>query len=224
MELYTEIKKSQVFEGLDESSIVKLLMHTHYQVKIYYKDNIIAHKNDELKWFMLVLKGSVRGEMNNVDGKILKIEDINEGRAIALAFLFGENNQIPVNVVANCYTEILKIDKFDFLKMLQNNLLILENLLTLISNRSNFLANKVEFLTLKTIKGKYAYYLLQNINPQTNTIHLNINQEQLAELFGVTRPSLGRAISELVSENVIVVSGKTVTATNLEALINYSKQ
>lgn len=224
MEIYNKLIKSHIFSGLDESAIVRLLMHTHYQIKKYSKDDVVAHKSDELKWFMLVLTGSVRGEMSNNDGKILKIEDIDEGKVIALAFLFGDNNQLPVNVVANCSTEILRIEKLDFLKILQNNLSILENILTLISNRSNFLAKKLEFLTLKTIKGKYAHYLLQNLSQKSNIIKLNINQEELSELFGVTRPSLSRAINDLVSENVIKISGKAVIVTNPDVLISYSKQ
>ncbi len=224
MKLSEILIQSQIFSGLDESSIVNLLMHTHYQMKTYEKDEIVLHRNQDLNWCMLVISGSVRGEMNNIDGKILKIEDINPGRVIALAFLFGTNTKIPVSVVANCKTEILRINKVDFLRVMQNNTKILTNTLQLISDRSKFLANKLHFLSMKTIKGKYASFLLEQMDKDSLAINIQYTQEDLSEVFGITRPSLSRAIGELVSEKIITIKGKTITINDMQSLKNYANQ
>ena len=47
MELSRVLLKSKIFTGFDEPSVVKFLMHTHYQIKTYEKGINILYKNDE---------------------------------------------------------------------------------------------------------------------------------------------------------------------------------
>lgn len=60
---------------------------------------------------MILLKGSVRGEMIDYSGRLIKVEDIIAPRAIAPLFLFGADNRYPVEVTANEATEVSKFRK-----------------------------------------------------------------------------------------------------------------
>ena len=64
----------------------------------------------------------------------------------------------------------------------------------------------------QSIKGKIALYLLEQVKiMDSDTILLGKSQAQLSELFGVTRPSLGRAIRELDQEGLIEAKAKQIT-------------
>lgn len=65
---------------------------------------------------MILLKGSVRGEMIDYSGRLIKVEDIIAPRAIAPLFLFGADNRYPVEVTANEATEVFEIPKESVLK------------------------------------------------------------------------------------------------------------
>ncbi len=116
---------------------------------------MIAQSDDEITSQMVVLKGSVKGEMVDFTGKTIKIEDIASPRPLAPAFLFGNRNVFPVNIVANEEVDLLVIPKSSFIQLLQMNENILENFLSIISNRAQFLSNKIKFLSFQTIKGKF---------------------------------------------------------------------
>jgi CRP-like cAMP-binding protein len=171
---------------------------------------MISQSGEPVNSFMMVIVGVVKGEMVDFSGRIIKIEDIPASGALASAFIFGSRNRFPVNVVAVSDTQLLIIEKDDFLKFLKSNDKILANFLDIISNRSQFLSEKIKFLNFKTIKGKLAQYILQTAGPDKSEIRLAMTQNDLAEYFGVARPSIARVISELETEGIIITKGKTL--------------
>ena len=184
-----------LFVGLDGETIINLLNQVQHQIINFKKEEIIAHSGDEVQNQMVVLKGSVKGEMVDFTGKTIKIEDIASPRPLAPAFLFGNQNSFPVNIVANMDVEMLVLPKSSFVQLMQMNGAILENFLGLISNRAQFLSNKIRFLSFQSIRGKIAHYLLEAMkNRVTDIVMLDKSQSELAEYFGVARPSLARAL------------------------------
>jgi CRP-like cAMP-binding protein len=159
----------------------------------------------------IVLSGQVKGEMVDFTGKVIKIEDIEPPRPLAPAFLFGDQNRYPVNITAAGIVKILSIPRDEFLKMMQSHEKVLRNFVHIISSRGQFLSSKIRFLSFSTIKGKLAQYLLE-ISGKTGELsfQLPLSQAQLSELFGVARPSVGRAISEMNQEGILHTEGKKV--------------
>lgn len=221
MELLT---KCPLFKGIDYEEISQLLNQIQYQIKKYEKDNMIAQSGDECRSLMIMLKGSVKGEMIDYSGKAIKIEDIEPPKPLAIAFLFGENNTCPVNIVANNSVEILHLPKASVIALMQLSSTVLSNIMNIISSKTQFLSDKIRFLSFQTIRGKIAHFLLQQAGPVDGEIMLSKSQEELANMFGVTRPSLGRAIRELHNEGIIEAKGKSVKIIGREALIKQLKK
>ena len=197
------ILQSPIFRGITEGELAELFMQIHYQVKTYQKNELIVSGGDICDRLLIIQLGSVKAEMIDYSGKTVKIEDIEAPQPLATAFLFGKENRFPVTVSANNQVEIISIHKEEFVKMLQLNSLILSNYLNAISTRAQFLSKKLKFFSFKTIRQKIAYYLLEKAGEQLLTIQIQQSQEQLAEMFGVTRPSLARTLGEMVKDGLI---------------------
>jgi CRP-like cAMP-binding protein len=218
------LSKCTLFNGLIHNDIIDLLNSVSWQEKKYVINDIVAYAEAEVKYLHLLIEGSVRGEMIDFNGKTVKIEDIESPGILAPAFLFGANNKYPVTIISNQNTTLINIPKPDFIKILQKNSLVLNNYLDNISSRAQFLSGKLRFLAFQTIKGKLAHYFLQISNKTgKNIILLNKSQNQLAEMFGVARPSLGRAIRELDSDGIIKAKGKEIAIIDIEKLKNLLK-
>ena len=108
------------------------------------------------------------------------------------------------------------------IKQLTGNETFLQGFMTFNSNRTHFLSERVKLLSTKTIKGKLAQYILARNQDMNFT--LNMNQTALAEYFGVTRPSLSRSLSEMISEGIISMKGKNGKILNLLKLQNLITQ
>jgi CRP-like cAMP-binding protein len=215
---YQLLSQCPLFRGIPEKENKNLLEQIHFQIKSYQKDDIVTDAGEQVKNLLIVLSGSVRGEMIDYSGKTVKIEDIEAPKPLAAAFLFGKENKYPVTVTANNTVKILAIPVSEFLKLLQLNSQLLKNYLHSISTRAQFLSQKLHFLSFKTIKEKVAHFLLQATGEQYHSFELKNTQQQLADLFGVTRPSLARVFGEMQKEGLIKIEKKTVTLQNKSAL------
>ena len=217
--MYNKLAKSPLFKGVLPNEIEQLLASVPYQIKNFEKESNVAQRTSECTSLMIVIKGSVRGEMLDYSGKVLKVADIFAPKPIAPAFLFGQNNRYPVDVIANSEVSILKIAKESVLTLFQKNNLFLQNFLNTISNRTQFLSRRIWFLSFKTIKGKLSQYILSLLKDNMKSVVLPISQKELAEFFGVTRPSLARALGEMEREGIIDVNRREIQVNNKKKLI-----
>ena len=215
---YTLLSQCPVFRGISAADAENLLKQVHFQLRKFLKDEIVVVAGESVANLNIVLSGSVRGEMIDYSGKTIKIEDVEAPKPLAAAFLFGQDNKFPVTVTANEKCSILVIPVNEFLKLLQMNSQILRNYLNSISSRAQFLSQKLHFLSFKTIRGKVAHYLLQQAGDRFHSVELKNTQQQLADLFGVTRPSLARVFGDMQKEGLISISNKTVKLVNREKL------
>jgi CRP-like cAMP-binding protein len=190
--------------------ISNVVSATPHRFRSYQSGALISLSGDQVNNFMLVLEGVVKGEMVDFTGRVIKIEDIYAPGALASAFIFGNRNRFPVNVIAVSNAKILIIEKSEFLTFLRKNDRILLNFLDIISNRSQFLSEKIKFLNFKTIKGKLAQYILHKAGNDKNEFVLDRTQNDLADFFGVARPSIARVIGELEEKGLLLIKGKRV--------------
>ncbi|WP_083634423.1 Crp/Fnr family transcriptional regulator [Saccharicrinis aurantiacus] len=218
---YPIVMQSPLFKGVGMDDLNNVFSSIHYRIKKYDADQIIAFEGDEVKCLYILLKGSVKGEMMDPSGKTIKIEDILPPKPLAIAFVFGSANKFPVNIVSNEPSELLVIEKADALKLFSNNEQILQNFLNVISSRSQFLTQKIKMLSFQTIKGKLANFFLQETKGEAIDFVLNKSQNALAELFGVARPSIGRAFKEMNDDGFIHIKGKSVRIIDIKGLRSY---
>lgn len=207
---YKILLRSPLFRGMNADEIETTISSVRTRSRKYKSGALVYSSGDPVNAFTFVIDGYVKGEMIDFTGRVIKIEDIKAPGAIAPAFMFGTNNRFPVNVVAVPDTELLIIDKPDFLRLLKENSIILVNFLDMISNRSQFLSDKIKFLNFKTIRSKLAQYILELAGKDKTEIRLDRTQNDLADYFGVARPSVGRALGDLEEMGIIETNGKNI--------------
>lgn len=207
---YSLLSNAPLFRGLTTREIETILSGLPHRIKKFQAGSLLSQSGEPVNSLIVVISGIVKGEMVDYTGRVIKIEDVPAPGALASAFLFGNRNRFPVNVIAVSDGELLLIEKPEFLKLLMRNNIILVNFLDMISNRSQFLSEKIKFLNFKTIKGKLAHYILQKAGKERSAINLEMTQNDLADFFGVARPSLARALGDLEEEGYLEAKGKNI--------------
>ena len=208
--LFRGITPEKLSANLEEISF-----HTRYK-----KGEILARQGDVCNRLMILTKGSVRGEMIDYSGRLIKVEDIAAPRALAPLFLFGEENRFPVEVTANELTEVIEIPKSSVLELFRKNEQFLENYMNLSANYARTLSDKLFFMSFKTIRQKIASYLLRlHKQQQQLQITFDRSQQELSDYFGVSRPSLARELSHMQDDGLITADRKQITILQKEQLI-----
>jgi CRP-like cAMP-binding protein len=215
---YFILSQSPLFRGFTTEGIESLLLRVPHHVRKFKTGSLISQSGEPVNSLMIVLNGIVKGEMVDYAGRVIKIEDIPAPGALASAFMFGNKNRFPVNVIAITDTELLTVNKPEFLKLLMSEDKILVNFLDMISNRTQFLSEKIKFLNFRTIKTKLAYYILQKAGKDLSFVILDMTQNELAEFFGVARPSVARAIGEMEDEGLILAERRRIKIVSKKGL------
>lgn len=213
--------QAPLFRGLTPSEIEKLMTSVPKKIRKFKAGSQVALAGEPVTSLMIVLSGTVSGEMVDYSGRVIKIEDIPSPGSLAPAFIFGSSNRFPVNVIAVAETELMVIDKRDFLSLLAKNEKILVNFLNMISDRSQFLSEKIKFLNFKTIKGKLAQLILQKASKDKDSLILDMTQNSLADFFGVARPSVARALGEMEEEGILDVKAGRIKILDRKRLAEY---
>ena len=213
------IKNFNLFSGLDAGELTGIFADLQYRLKTFKKNELIVLQGDLCKELLIVTKGTVIAEMLDISGKVLKIEDIESPHTLAEAFLFGENNRFPVQVIAKTNAELLYIPKAELINMLQANAVVLTNFLDAVSQRTQFLSRRISSLSFKTIRGRLAAFLLEQAR-DGDTVLLQRSQKDLAEYFGVERPSLSRVLGEMADKDLIEIDGKKIKLKDKHRLRN----
>ncbi|MFA6617469.1 MAG: Crp/Fnr family transcriptional regulator [Candidatus Neomarinimicrobiota bacterium] len=222
MTICEQLSKNILFKNVGFREICTMLEEISYKKTSYSKNDVIAFEGDEVRGQYIMLSGSVRGEMTNYQGKVVKIEDIEGSSLLAPAFIFGGDRHYPVDIIANNDTECIYMGNESFTKLLQMNPELNTNFRDIVTSKTQFLSNKIKFLALQPIKGKIASYLLTRTkNNPGNSVLLPYSQDKLADLFGVTRPSLTRALRELDQDKIIEAEGKKIIILDRKKLENF---
>ena len=209
-----------LFRGITPERLFADLEEISFHTRSYEKGEILAQQGAVCNRLVILTKGSVRGEMIDYSGRLIKVEDIAAPRAIAPLFLFGEENRYPVEVTANEPTEVIELPKSSVLRLFRKNEQFLENYMNLSANYARTLSDKLFFMSFKTIRQKLASYLLRLYKQQQQThITLDRSQQELSDYFGVSRPSLARELAHMQEDGLLIADRKHITILQKEQLV-----
>jgi CRP/FNR family transcriptional regulator, dissimilatory nitrate respiration regulator len=204
MSIESKLSQSPLFNKLTSEEIVTILSQVNYKIKKYKRGEIIAFRGEPCNRLIILTEGSITGEMQDFNGRVIKIDEVIAVAPLAPAFLFGKNSNFPIDVVPNEEVEAVEIPKSEVVKLFQINSVFLENYLNSVCNKTHFLTQKVWFnFSNKTIKQKVASYILGLEKNGNSEIILDRSLQELSEFFGIERPSLSRVFSEFAKDALI---------------------
>ena len=219
MELLEKLKHISIFKNLDTEEIKKIIIKLNYKIKIYEKDETIYFRGDKINHILINLDGELYTEMQKYNGDVIEVGIIDSYDILASAFIFGNSNNSPVDIVSRTKCKILFLEKEKLLECMQENKEFLKNFLDEISNKSQFLSKKIWFnFVNKSIEDKLIDYINNNI--QDGSIYFRPSISELSKRFGITRPSLSREIANFCTAGILTRLGKNRYLVNLDKLKN----
>ena len=141
--------------------------------------------------------------MHKFNGDTIIIDYMKPNQIIASAFIFGDIQTFPVDLVSMESSKFLFLDKKDFLEVMLDNKRLLTNFIDEISNKGQLLSQRIWFNFInKTINEKVLSYISEN--QKNGIIMFKPNISELSKRFEVTRPSLSREISLLCNKGILI--------------------
>lgn len=210
--LLESLSTSDLFKDMTFQEIEDVLSNNVYKIDTYNKNDVFALTGNKINSLMIVIEGVLIARMVSNSGKYVQIDKITKGRIIAPAMIFASDNTFPVNVIPEDRVKVFFMHRDTFLKAMQNNEKLMFNFIRIVSDINKFLSKKIHSLSLKTIRGKLAEYIIQLSKMQGNTqdVIFPLTRQELADKFAIARQALSRSLSELEEDGLIEVRVKNI--------------
>lgn len=213
------LMKSIFFKDVDRNIIKDIFFTLPYIINNYDKDEIIAMEGDDCYNLGIILSGNVEIHKPFPSGKVVTINNFEEGNVFGEALVFSGTHKYPATIVASTESEILYIDKLNISKLMKSNDKILNNFVSILSNRILMLNDRITNLSYDTVRKKIASVILVEYSKQKNRyLILPFCRRKMAELLNIPRPSLSRELMKMKEERIIDYHRNNLKIVDLLAL------
>ena len=190
-----DIYDMPLFKGSDRNIVEPILRRSNSRMGRYGKGETIALQNDVCRTLMLLCEGSVYARMTSHEGREFILDPLTAPDVVASPFIFATENIYPVTIIAQNDCRLWFIDRTYIQELLEQENTVLRNFLRDLSDHSLYLSRKLNEFALQTLSSRLIGYLQDN--------HAIRNLQETAFILGVTRPSLSRALAQLLAQGRI---------------------
>ncbi len=213
------LQSTDLFYGFSSAELDDLLSDPLCKFNEYPKGTMIYSQNEKCKSLDIVLIGVLSVQKIDSNGNILTISDFIAGDIVGGNLLFSPKNFYPMTVIAKSDLAILHIDKECILALCQGSQTFLVRFLQSISDKTLFLTDRIKSLTMKTIRQYIIEFLLGEYYLQNSaTIKMPMSKKELAERFGIQRPSLSRELNKMRRDGLIIFDAHSITIRDVALL------
>lgn len=183
-----------LFRGVPEKALTEFLYGIPSQLRVLKPGDVLFRQGDLCENLHILAQGKVRAQMKS-EGKVLTIEEFTGPTLLASAIVFTSDPHFPVTATATTEAEVFVVSRSRFVDFMLAHRSVLEGFLADVSERTLFLSRRLKSFALQSLKSRLLEYL---------SVHGRIdNQEEVAKIMGVARPSLSRALAELIAEGKV---------------------
>lgn len=209
-----------MFRELSAEQIARIAEHS--QLIDFPKGTSVFNRGDAAVGLYILLEGQLKLGVTSPQGAEKIISIITPGESFGEAILFMER-QFPVYAQAILDSQVLLVPKSLIFSMLDNDHLFARKMLAGLSIRMHQLVQDIEMLSLQSCTQRFIGYLLQISAdaPDGSKITLPTSKTTIASLLNLTPETLSRTLAKLQQLELIEVSGKDVSITDVKKLRRY---
>ncbi len=176
-----------------------------------YSKNSTVHTQDSLCTTIdFVSSGSLVAYSLDSNGSESVVFEFKSGAIIGANLLFGSNNSYPMNIYCTTDCLILHISKAAVCELLKNYGFVIKYIHSISSN-SQGMNKKISMYSQKNLRENLMEYFMSLSGEQkSKTIILPITKKQLADYFGVQRPSLFRELKRMKDDGLLEINNRII--------------
>ncbi len=213
--------KSILFKNIEKNKIKDLLSSIPFIINKYSKDDTIAIEGDDCSSLGVIISGNVEIHKLFPSGKIVTINNFQEGNIFGEALVFSGSHKYPASIIASSECEIMYINKSNIIKLMRIDDNILDNFVSILSNRILMLNDRITNLSYDTVRKKIANVILIEYSKQKNKyLILPFCRKKMAQLLNIPRPSLSRELMKMKEEGIIDYHRNKLRIIDIKALEN----
>lgn len=208
------MKKTKIFQNIENEDINKMLKCFEAKKRIFKKESIIMNYLGNTSTIGIITKGKAELIRNDYNGNRTIIETLTEDDIFGEVFSSYNINELSIK--ASEETEVLFIDYYHITKRCKKacpyHSKLVENTLNILSEKIVNINERIEILAKRTIREKLlAYFDIMSKKRLSKTFTIPFTYTDLADYLGIDRSAMQREIKNLKEDNLITTNRKKIT-------------
>ena len=202
------LKRTKLFDGVDEGDIVSMLSCLGARLRTYRKGEYVLRQGEPLSDILVLAEGSLHIQRDDYWGNRSILGHIGVGEIFGEAYAAPESGTLLNDVIA---MEDSSVFFFDVKRVITTcssacrfHTLVVQNLFFAISEKNRNLVQKLDYISRRTTREKLISYLSEEAKKQ-NSAYFTIpfNRQQLADYLSVDRSAMSTELGKLRDEGLL---------------------
>ena len=197
------LAKVPVFGVLDEAARSELARYL--KPARYKKEAVVLSREEPGTALFLIVKGKVKVVLYGPSGREVILSMLKEGDFFGeMSLLDGQPRSASVVAIGD--SEVLALDRNDFVRFVESRPLVALSILAEMSRRLREADAKIGSLALLDVYGRVARALLEFAAPDregNNVIRERISRQDIAKMVGASREMVSRVMKDLEDRGFI---------------------
>lgn len=213
-----------IFSDLPKEQLT--LLYKQFEKKTFISESLIFSENEKGQDLFIILSGAVE-VFNEYNGKRKVLAVLKEGD------FFGEISVLTslprtASIKAVTDVEMLVLYKQNLLDLIKMNYIFSLNIIKALSEKLINANQQINWLTFKNVQGRIAAQLFLLSNKfgkkvdEGILITLKTPHKFIADLAGLPRETVSRAMNQFKEENSIIVKDKNIIISDVEKLLAWA--
>lgn len=205
------LKNLTLFKEVDLRLLEELVSNNQIIKRSYNKGSTVHEQHTECYGIDIVFTGQLISYSLSSGGSETIVFEFSKNSIIGANLLFGEENKYPMNIYCTADCILFHVSKSAVIKLLREYSFVMQFIKSLSLN-SQGMNKRLAMYTQKSLRENLIdYFTVLSEVQKSKTIILPISKKQLADYFGVQRPSLFRELKRMKDEGLLKIENRNIT-------------
>ncbi len=205
-----KLQKLTLFKNIEAEIISGLIASGQITEHSFRKGVTVHEQGTDCRGIDLVWAGKLIAYSLAESGSEIIVFEFIKNNIIGANLLFGDQNKYPMNIYCTEDSTLFHISKSAISDLLKDYDFVIPFVKSLSLN-SQGMNQKIAMYTQKTLRENLIDYFSDLAETQASkTIILPVSKKQLADHFGVQRPSLFRELKRMKDEGLLEIDNRTI--------------
>ena len=205
-----KLKSTSLFSHTKQEILDVMIKEGLIRKQSYSKDATVHEQNSKCHAMDIVYSGELVAYSLASNGSETIVFEFEKGNIIGANLLFGNENNYPMNIYSTTDSTLFHISKSGVKELLKEYGFVMQ-FVKYLSMNSQGMNRKIAIYTRKSLRDNLTNYLLAlSAEQKSKSVLLPITKKQLADYFGVQRPSLFRELKRMKEEGLIDIENRKI--------------
>lgn len=221
--LSNALNRCMLFKNMTLEELSTMLDCLMPKIRKIRKNDIANIQGDAFEGMGVLMSGQAAVIKEDSEGNSSILDILKQGDIFGEMAAFTKTGRWPATIVAQTECVIMYIPAEVVTGMCEKHCYSHQtlnmNMLGILANKAMLLSKKLEYLSIKSIRGRIAKYILEQKGKNGElTFMLSMNRNEMADFLNVSRPSLSREMCKMRDEGLIDFHRSSVRINNIDGL------